>query len=260
MDPWRRTQAQKQTPQKELTNMKLNTNPFQFPATRVANVALNAGLLALVGLALTPRTLRAQDLSLDNFATGAGKISATTGTHEATQTGSGIIGGNRNITLASPSGANEFQQPIQVQVLPSTTSSVPSAFLWDVGYGAIARIDMIYGNTTSLGLNLTAYNRFRISFNGLSSTLNFNIVVWQSNNVASSNACNLLVDEEPFTVDMYLAGFPNTGAPAMWENIEAIDIVFQGGGINGSPNLAITGFSAVPASVAPGTVTCGATT
>jgi hypothetical protein len=240
--------------------MKLTTNAFQFPATRVANVALSAGLLALVGLALTPLTMRAQDLSLDNFATGAGKISATTGTHTATQTGDGIVGGSRTIRLGIDSNGNEFQQPVQVQVLPSTATSVPSAFLWDVGYGALPRIDLVYGYTTSLGLTLTAYNRFRLSFNGLSVPLNFNIVAWQSNNVASENGCDLSYVQQPFTVDIFLAGFNNTGAPVMWENIETIDIVFQGASITGSPNLAITGFSALPASAPPATFTCGATT
>jgi hypothetical protein len=38
-----------------------------------------------------------------------------------------------------------------------------------------------------------------------------------------------------------------------------IDLIFQGGFL-GSPNLAITGFSAIPASDPPGTLVCGVTT
>lgn len=243
--------------------MKLQTTNFLSPATRVAGLAFSTGLLAVATLALTTRTIKAQDLSLDTFATGAGKIEAITGIHTATQTGTGIVGGTRSITLtisSSTSSGNPFQQPIEVSVRPSTNKQVPSAFLWTVGYGAFPRIDLIYGETTPLVLNLTAYNRLRVTFAGLSNELNFNIVAWQSNGAGGSAGCNLLPYPAPFTVDFPLAAFVLSGGGTIdWSNIQALDIIFQGGNLTGSPNLAITHFSAVPASDPPGSFVCGAT-
>jgi hypothetical protein len=241
--------------------MKLTTNTLALPGGRVANLALGAGLFALVTLTLTPQAAHAQDLSLDNFATGAGKIEAKTGTHQATQNGHGIVVGARTIVLTISSqtnSGNEFDQPIEVAVEPSKNTSVPSAFLWTVGYGALPRIDLIYGNSAPLALNLTPYDRLRVTFAGLTNALNFNIVAWQSNGVAGSAGCNLSPFSGVFTVDFALSAFVlNGGGPVDWSNIETLDIVFQAASLLGSPNLAITGFSAIPASDPPGSIPCG---
>lgn len=221
-----------------------------------------ANVVALAAIALTPGLMVAADFSLDNFATGPGKVSGVTGTHNGTETGTGIIGGSRSITLTIGGASdNPYQQPIQVQVLPSTAAGTPSALVWSVGYGSLPRIDLEYGATNSLALNLTAYNRLRVSFQGLSNVLNFNIAAWQaSNNEGTAVGCNLAAYSAPFTVDFPLSDFILKGKELDWSNIEAFDIIFQGGSATGSPSLAITGFSAVPSSDPAGTFTCGPTT
>ena len=60
--------------------------------TRAIKLTLGAGLLAMVAITL-PQTMRAQDLLLDNFATGAVRMEGTTAVTSTTQTGTGIFGG-----------------------------------------------------------------------------------------------------------------------------------------------------------------------
>ncbi len=110
--------------------MKLKTNAFALRATRVAHFATGASLLAAVAMALMLQTMQAQNLIIDNFATGGGKVAATTGVQTVTQTGTGIYGGFRQITLTVQNGlgvsTDPYQQPVQAQVRPSNSASDPS--------------------------------------------------------------------------------------------------------------------------------------
>jgi hypothetical protein len=72
--------------------MKFKMNVVEQIATRAIKLTLGAGLLAMVAITL-PQTMRAQDLLLDNFATGAVRMEGTTAVTSATQTGTGIFGG-----------------------------------------------------------------------------------------------------------------------------------------------------------------------
>jgi hypothetical protein len=72
--------------------MKLKTNTFAHTATRVAPLSLGAVSLAAVAMAWMPQTMGAQTPPpangvLDNFATGGGKVAATSGIQTVTQTG-----------------------------------------------------------------------------------------------------------------------------------------------------------------------------
>jgi hypothetical protein len=241
---------------KEPTNMKLNSNAFAFSDTRVVGRALSASLLALVSLALTPRTMQAQDLVLDNFATGPGQVNAVApGTYSASQTGSGIVGGTatRYITVGMNPGNNPYLTPVQAQVLPSTTESVPSAFLWSNGFGALSATQIVYegSGNSALGLNLSAYTQLRVTFAALSGGLNFNIVAYQgSNGEATGVGCNLLNPYYgSFSVDFPFSEFTLNGQEIDWSNISALVIEFQPAGASadatGSPNLAVTQFLAM---------------
>lgn len=46
------------------------------------------------------------------------------------------------------------------------------------GYKTWPRLDVIYGSTASLQLNLGSYDRFRVNFDGSNTVVNFNIVVF----------------------------------------------------------------------------------
>jgi hypothetical protein len=234
--------------------------------------------IALVAsaMALMPHTMRAQQTPplppdnwiFDNFTTAAGKVPAVTGVHNltmpATGTSSEIIGGSRYISLDAAS--NPYLQPILVQVRPSASTTDPSSFLWSLGYGASARIDLIYGTSSGpMNLDLTGYDRLRVDFGGLTGPLNFNIVVEQGSNDNIAGACSINLgasgansEAAPFTVDFPLSAFTaNSGGPVQWSDIIAIDLVFQGGS-----DLAITKFLAIPiASTEPMSQNvCGATT
>jgi hypothetical protein len=215
-------------------------------------------LLVGIPLALAPHVTQAQDLSLDNFKTGPGRIGPmTSGNKTASQTGAGIIGGTRTTEL-SFSGLNEFVQPASVQFRPSSKPGVPPAMVWSVGYKAYPRIDLTYGSsTTPLGLNLSGYDRLRVSFDGLQQLLNFNVTVFDSSYIAGSIGCNIyFINDSPLTVDFRFADISRgDGGQINWAAIEILDFVFQGGNL-GSPNLAVTSIMAIPASDPPGTVTC----
>jgi hypothetical protein len=234
--------------------MKLKTNVFALRATRVAHFATGASLLAAVAMALMPQTMQAQNLIIDNFATGGGKVAATTGVQTVTQTGTGIYGGFRQITLTVQNGlgvsTDPYQQPVQAQVRPSNSASDPSSLLWSQGYGAVGRIDLEYGNppATPLNLNLTGYDRLRIDFSGLTDSLNFNIEAYDTNGVGGLCGLNLSAsgsngEARAFTVDFPLSLFSVTtsGGTIDWSNIDLIDIIFQG-----ASNLAISEFLAIP--------------
>jgi len=221
------------------------------------NVFTLTSLLAAVAMACLQQVARAQDLVLDDFSTGAGKLGPiSSGSRTGTQVGSGIIGGTRwaNLDIGKAS-ANEFRQPSDVQFLPSTTPNVPSAMVWTAGYKSNARIEVGYGNDANiapLNLNLTPYDRLRVNFDGLTQVLNFNVEAWYGPNgtTVADLGCNLL-PSGPFTLDLPLAAF-KSASPLDWSNIAGFYLIFQG-----DSSLAITGFSAIPASDPPGSVVCG---
>jgi hypothetical protein len=222
------------------------------------NASAVTGFLAAAVMAYMPQVTRAQDLILDDFSTGAGKLGPiSSGSRTATQTGSGVIGGTRwaNLDIGKAS-SNEFRQPSDLQFLPSTSPNVPSAMVWTAGYKANARIEVGYGNDAfiaPLNLNLTSYDRLRVNFDGLTQVLNFNVEAWYGPNgtTTATLGCNL-PSSGPFSLDLPLAAF-KSASPLDWSSIAGFYLIFQG-----DSSLAITGFSAIPASDPPGSVVCGA--
>jgi hypothetical protein len=127
------------------------------------------GMMTAVAIALLPQAMRAQvdPPTLDNFSTGAGKASATSGTKTVTMTGSGIYGGSRSVSVVFDKGyrANAFGQPAQAQVRPEATgAATPSGLLVSEGYDVDAVIQLAYEGAASESLNLdmAPYNRFRV--------------------------------------------------------------------------------------------------
>ncbi|MGC9945263.1 MAG: hypothetical protein ABSF64_02605 [Bryobacteraceae bacterium] len=228
------------------------------------NAFSGAAMLAAAAMALMPHTLRAQDLTLDDFSTGAGKLTATSGSHTATQTGAGIVVGTRYISIVYGPGGSEFGQESILQVRPSTTKKVPSALIWSNGFDASPLIQLYWGpanyGDTPLNLNLSPpYDRFRVSFQGLSTNIVLSASVWYgaNTNMYAAESCGLLASNAPFTVDIPFTTFTTTEGPIPWNAIGGLLLEFsEGSSPLNSPNLAITGFSAIPASDPAGTVTC----
>jgi len=159
-------------------------------------------LLTAAALAGLPRAMRAQQLPppppanwiLDNFKIGAGGVSSFSGVKNVTlpsNPDSELIGGSRHIIL-NPA-QNPYNQFTEVQVRPSASASVPSSLVWSVGFGTAAAMDLVYGdNPSPLNLNLTAYDRLRLVFGGLSNALNDLVIVVQQGSGQASQ-CSLAV-------------------------------------------------------------------
>jgi hypothetical protein len=233
----------KRPPKKEKQKMKMT-----FLFVPIAIVALSAS------------TLAAQDLVFDSFSEGAGSLSVVTGTKSVTQTGAGIVGGNRTIQLAYPSGDNLYGQPVEVKVQPQSGGGPASALVSSVGYQAYGRLTVEYGQTAALGLNLTspvAYNHLRLNFAALSGPLNLNVDAFSGVN-NEGEACGIFLPASltPFTVDFPFVNYPD---PSWFSNVETLVIIFQGGQVYGGPNLAITEFSAGTSTDPKATFTCGTT-
>lgn len=248
--------------------MHYETNAFAQRATRVVRLATGAGLLAAVAMALIPQTMRAQEGSdpwvLDDFSTGAGKVEATSGEHTVNQTGADIIGGTRSITiLYGKKDKSAFGQESVLQVRPGTSENAPSALIWSNGFDAtpLAYVGYPSDDTdTPLNLNVTSYDRFRLSFEGLSTGVEFLFEVWYGGSFQYYGplSCPLTASSSPFTVDLPFSAFTPGLAPITWNSLDGIAIQFsEGTNTLDSPNLAITGFSALMSTDPAGTVTCG---
>ncbi len=240
-------------------NMNTKTNAFAF--TRMAGQAVATILLALVSLALAPRTAQAQTLPIDNFATGTGKMEGKSTTSFTSQTGTGILGGNRTIAI-TPNwfGTNKFSQPVQEQILAA--SKTTGTLLLSNGYSAFPRVDLVYGataynlNAPGLNLDMTPYpGGFNLNFAGLSNELVFVVTVWDNKGTWANVECYVASNGTgAFTLNAPTANFAGVGS-VDWSDIETIEVSFLAGSIYGTPNLAVTKISAV-SSPGTGVVTC----
>jgi hypothetical protein len=253
--------------------MHYETNAFAQTAKRLTRLARGASLLAALAMAWIPQTMRAQDGSdpwvLDNFRTGGGKLQATSGTHSVIQNGPGMVGGERSLTLVFGPNADEFGQTSTVQVRPSADPKVvPPAMIWSNGFDTVPYFYVEYdglNNDTPLNLNLTNYNydRFRISFKGLSTgvVLVAEVSYGGSFQYYANLGCGLTASNSSFTVDLPFSAFAPGLAPITWNSLDGLLLQFsEGTSPLNSPNMAIIGFSAIMSTDPAGTITCGSPT
>jgi hypothetical protein len=237
----------------------------------VAHHARGAVLLTSLALAWVPQTLRAQadPLILDNFTTGKGKLDATSGSYgthpTVTLKGSEIYGGARELGIWFSS--NEFGQTVQAQVLPQPKSSTtPSALITSAGFNALPAIQLTYEGLTplSLNLNMAPYNRFQLTFAGLTAQVDFVVEVWDDTGNYSEIACDIgpfksstAYTDQVTTVDFPTASFgPTLVGPVDWSHIQAVLFEWQIANNYGMGNSAITNFSALTSLDPPGNFTC----
>jgi hypothetical protein len=218
--------------------------------------------LAMAILAiLTISQLAVAQLVLDDFSTGKYQKTLKSGTDANTQSGS-MIGGNRATSFfvcpPGPCGSyNVFAQPGSFQVRPKTKSS-PSALIQSAGYKASPRLDVFYGSTAPLNLDLSSqYDRFRLSFDGSDLSVNFNILVW-TGGLYSQTGCNIDPSITSFTIDFPFANFtPGQGTPgADFSNLTLMDFIFQSDSAIGGNSWAVTSFTAIPIGAPPADITC----
>jgi hypothetical protein len=111
-----------------------------------------------------------------------------------------------------------------------------------------------------MGLNLTNCDRLRFSFEGLSTGVVLNTLVWYGGSFQYYAAlpCALTASNSAFTVDLPFPAFTAGLSPITWSNLDGITYeLTEGTSPLNPPNLAITGFYALPATDPAGTVTCG---
>jgi hypothetical protein len=164
----------------------------------------------------------------------------------------------------NPGATSQFGQPSTLQVRPSADpKALPPALIWSNGFDANALIEVEYAgpnDDTPLGLNLTNCDRLRFSFEGLSTGVVLNTLVWYGGSFQYYAAlpCALTASNSAFTVDLPFPAFTAGLSPITWSNLDGITYeLTEGTSPLNPPNLAITGFYALPATDPAGTVTCG---
>jgi len=213
----------------------------------------------------------AQKLTLDDFSTGAYRKTLPTsnaGSDINLQKGA-MIGGERETQFLAchhipcTTAENQFGQTSGFQVRPSKKTGVPSALIFSAGYKMFPRLDVFYGvngGITPLHLDLTRYDRLRVSYDGLNSVVNFNLELFSPTG-SGILGCNLTspTGSFPFTVDFPLKDFVGGGGgPIDLSDITLMDMISQSGGVAdlGTLTFAITKFEAIPPSVPPATLSC----
>ena len=217
-------------------------------------------LVLVIAAALAAPRLAVSQLMLDNFSTGAYHKQLVSGTDLNLQSGS-MIGGNRETVFfvcLPPCGlSNPFAQPTSFQIRPGTKIA-PPALIHSAGYKVGPRLDVQYGSTAPLNLNLSAtYDRIRVTFDASDLFVNFNILVF-TGGLYSQLGCNLAAGTNPFTVDYPFASFtPGSGTSgADFSNLTVIDFIFQTSSAIGANDWAVTSFQAIPIGAPPADRTC----
>jgi hypothetical protein len=227
--------------------------------TRFAKLPL--GIAAVITITIATSQLAAAQLVLDDFSTGKYEKTLKSGTETNTQSGS-MIGGNRETSFfvcpPGPCGTyNQFDQPASFQVRPKTKST-PSALIQSAGYKVSPRIDVEYGSTAPLNLDLSAlYDRFRLTFDGSDLSVNFNILVF-TGTVWSQTGCNIDPSISAFTIDFPFANFTAAEGTsgADFSNLTLMDFIFQTDSAIGGNSWAVTSFQAIPIGAPPADITC----
>jgi hypothetical protein len=200
----------------------------------------------------------AQTLTLDDFSSGSYKKTLPTNkavSDHNVQTGT-MVGGSRDTfyivcaQVPCNPAENPFAQSATVQIRPKK-GRVPAALVFSSGYKIVPDLQVFYGLAAQLQLDLTAYDRLRVTFDGLTQIVNFNLQLYSPTGNGQLG-CNLPpLTALSFTEDFPLADFvPGTGTTIDLRNISLVALLTESG------EYAITRFEAVPASEPPATFTC----
>ncbi len=177
-----------------------------------------------------------------------------TAAETSTQTGQHMLGGERynyfRVCKQFPCSIaeDEFSQSATFQVLPGKKDLPLSALIVSGGYKTFPLLQMFWGidaqnNIVPLHQNLTAYDRMRVSFDGIDDILNFNLQLYSptGNGQLGCSLGPVHPVPPPYTVDFPLAEFvAGNGTHIDYSDITYMDMLaFLGGG------YAITKYEAV---------------
>jgi hypothetical protein len=230
----------------------------------MTNIALPSAL-AVLAMASMPQMLRAQATVpavpttfkvLDDFSKAGAdgdRIDIITGNVTKSYTEPvkdiNIIGGTRAYQLNVPTaGNNPYSQRIEVEVLPTPGNGLPPTFVWSVGYGGLARIDLAYGTGASKLVNLSGYDRIRVMFSGTSGQVDFDLVaIAGAKSLNTSCSLGVTPFAGPFALDVPLSAFRPQGLD--FSDVTLLDFVLQSVGLGFGADLGITGIYAIPTGV-----------
>jgi hypothetical protein len=197
-----------------------------------------------------PAMTQAQ-LTIDDFTVGPHNVTFFSGIDENFQPSDGspslLSPGRLTRFIVDPAG-NPLNQP-------ATLDIGGGFFIVDTGARVFHRLEVFYGidenlNPVPLNLNLSSFSKFRVHFDTLDQTLNFNLQVLAGNNPELTQ-CGVNQDGNPsgipFFVEFDFACFvPSMGPPLDFSDIDFIDLIFQTGNVIGGHDYAITLVEAVP--------------
>jgi hypothetical protein len=200
-------------------------------------------LVVVAALVVAPAIHAASPLTLDNFKSGHYLVSLTNAQaqdiHFAPLAAGGLLGPTRETVFGI--GTNPYGQRSSLDI-------GKGIWIVDGGFGVVPGVQIYYGwaNATTpapLGLNLSAYSAFQLTFAGIATedVLGIDITVWtHSGGVYAANTF-LTADVNVLSVDFQFSSFQPSALNA--SDIDFIGIVTWGGGTN---SYGITSFQAVP--------------
>jgi hypothetical protein len=201
----------------------------------------------------------AQELTIDDFTTGAYvSPNYTWGTRNtSTQTGS-MMGNSRSNNMyvcppASCATQNPYNQPSRYGFFAKSATQ-PAAMVQTAGYYVGPRIDMGYGFGDHMDEYFAGYQKIRVSFQSLTEPLNFNIQLYTGTSWAQGG-CNINAYSAPFTVELPLNKFVVTKG-FDFAHVNLIDFIFQSSSAIGGVSFGITKIELANDSVAGLVVPC----
>ena len=210
--------------------------------------AIQTMLSRVIPLA-TPQTLQARQPCdspqnqlpmIDDFTTGIYRVKLRENDDTNIQRGANIVGCFRQTRFIVPAG-NQFNQTAALEIRRE------GALIVNSDYKVFHRLEVVYGVDAQgrnapldLSLRSAGYDRFRVRFDGNDLVLNFNIVVFDGDGNISSHGFNVSPDINPFDLDLLFDDFTSNAAPADFDNIHFIALVFQSGNAVGANDYAIT--------------------
>jgi hypothetical protein len=204
----------------------------------------------LAALTATSGVSQINCLTIDDFTTGADSLPLKTpGTSaQVTQTGT-MLGSVRGTAFEIVPNGNPFLQPAEVDI--DQGSGIP--LVMTTGLKTFWRLEMEYGvdlKFAAYPLNYfpTGCDRFRVTFDSASQTVNFNVVVFYGPDYGHHAQDGINLDPSPYTypfcVDFlfsnFAPGIPNDTPDFAGKGILSIDFVFQSGSAIGGNEFAIT--------------------
>ena len=209
---------------------------------------MNSRILTTIILAMAmiaaSQTTRSQ-VVIDDFKTGKYKASLKNETVTAYQTGTGIIGGTRQISFGvQPLGG--FNEPSSLHVRRNGPLILSAAYRssWSIYllYGVNAD-----GQTNPLNLDLTVYNKIRLNFDGADLDISdaVQLIDSQGNRASLTKSIAAEAGGGEFYVDYPLDEFIGVPGPIDLQHIDSIFILLQAGTATGANDFALKSIEAI---------------